>query len=186
MEPSDETLVLTCRSGDAAAWEMLVLRYKRLIYTIATRAGLDQEQASEVLQHVFTRLVENLDRIQQPGQVNAWLVTTARREALLLRRRERAVDLSTEEHRDRVEDIPDAAALPDDLLLRIEQQQKVRAALAALDPRCRMLLTLLFYRPDTPSYSEIAAALGMSEGSVGPIRARCLQKLRRLLDAIEP
>jgi RNA polymerase sigma factor (sigma-70 family) len=80
------------------------------------------------------------------------------------------------------EPLADNSFLPEALMLRLEEQNKVRAAMAALDERCRRLLALLFYRTDTPSYTEIAATLGMSEGSVGPTRARCLQKLHHLLD----
>ena len=64
----------------------------------------------------------------------------------------------------------------------MELQHEVRTAVAALDGRCRELLTLLFYREDPPPYSEIASALGLREGRGGPTRARCLEKLLRLLD----
>ena len=75
--------------------------------------------------------------------------------------------------------------MPGEELIRLEEQHKVRTAVAALDQRCRQLLTLLFYRPEPASYTEIAASLGTSEGSIGPTRARCLQKVRRLLDDSE-
>jgi len=78
--------------------------------------------------------------------------------------------------------LADDALLPDELILRLEAQNKVRTALATLDERCRRLLTLLFYRPDPAPYAEIAATLGIPEGSIGPFRARCLRKLRRILD----
>jgi DNA-directed RNA polymerase specialized sigma24 family protein len=68
------------------------------------------------------------------------------------------------------------------VLLRLEEQHTVRTAVAALDERCRCLLTLLFYHPTPPPYAEVAALMEMSEGSIGPTRARCLQKLRHLLD----
>lgn len=64
----------------------------------------------------------------------------------------------------------------------MEAQHLVLTALASLDERCRTLLTLLFYRPDRPPYAQIAAMLGTSEGSIGPARIRCLQKLRRILE----
>jgi RNA polymerase sigma factor (sigma-70 family) len=78
--------------------------------------------------------------------------------------------------------IPDDAPLPDEVLLKLEEQHRVRTALGGLEERCRKLLTMLFYRSETPSYSEIAVSLGISEGSIGPTRARCLQKMLRLLD----
>ena len=76
----------------------------------------------------------------------------------------------------------DLVPLPDELLLRLEEQNRVRTAVVSLEERCRRLLIILFYQPQTPPYTEIATTLGMSEGSIGPTRARCLQKLRRLLE----
>jgi len=181
MEPSDEALVLACRRGDAAAWETLIARYQRLVFSIPRRAGLDADLSAEVFQQVFTVLLEKLDQIEQPRYIGAWLATTARREAHRIRRRERTVTLDDREDKDG--DILDTALLPDEVLLRLEEQHKVRTAVAALDERCRKLLMLLFYRPDPLPYAQIATTIGMTEGSIGPTRARCLQKLYRLLDA---
>jgi RNA polymerase sigma factor (sigma-70 family) len=78
-------------------------------------------------------------------------------------------------------DLADESVLPDEALARLEEQHLVRAALTDLDGRCRTLLQMLFYAPESPPYSEIAAALGTSEGSIGPTRARCLKKLLGVL-----
>ncbi|MGH9942916.1 MAG: RNA polymerase sigma factor, partial [Pyrinomonadaceae bacterium] len=77
---------------------------------------------------------------------------------------------------------PDGSPLPDEKLLALEEQHLVQRALGELDERCRRLLTLLFYCDEPPPYAEIAAAVGIREGGVGPTRARCLQKLLRLLN----
>jgi RNA polymerase sigma factor (sigma-70 family) len=186
IDPSDETLLLACRRGDAAAWEKLVMRYQRLLYTIPRRAGLSEDLSADVFQSVFAKLLEHLDRIEQPARIRAWLVTTARREAWRAMRRERAVlSLARQddaEDKSDEEQVPDNAPLPEQVLLRLEEQHAVRAAVEALDERCRRLLKLLFYQPEPPTYTEIAFALDMPEGSIGPTRARCLQKLRRLLE----
>jgi RNA polymerase sigma factor (sigma-70 family) len=181
MNPSDESLISACRNGDAAAWEARVDRYQRLVFSIARHAGLDQEQSADVFQRVFARLVERLGQIEQTALIGAWLATTARQEAWRFSRRERMARVASLDSPDIVEPFADKALLPEALVLRLEEQHQVRAALGALDERCRRLLTLLFYRPDIAPYAEIAVALGMSEGSIGPTRARCLQKLRRLL-----
>jgi RNA polymerase sigma factor (sigma-70 family) len=182
MEPSDESLILACRNGDATAWEALVDRYQRLVYSIARHAGLDHEQSADVFQHVFARLVEYLGQIEQPAQIGAWLATTARHEAWRFSRRERMARVISLDLPESVEPFADKALLPEALILHLEEQHQVRTAVAALDVRCRNLLTLLFYRTDIAPYAEIAATLGISEGSIGPTRARCLQKLRRLLN----
>jgi RNA polymerase sigma factor (sigma-70 family) len=178
-------LIAACRQGEEAAWEALVQRYQRLIYSIPRRAGLGEDLAAEVFQQVFAKLVEHLDRIEQPARIQAWLVTLARRESLrLLRREPRPApvrDDADDEDAGR-EDPVDQAPLADETLARMEAQQRVHQAVLSLDERCRELLILLFYRAEPPSYAEVAAALGTSEGSIGPTRARCLQKLQRLLE----
>jgi RNA polymerase sigma factor (sigma-70 family) len=184
MEPSDEALIQACRRGDQAAWELLVERYQRLIYSIPRRAGLDEDLAADVFQRVFATLVQKLDKIEHPERIGAWLTTTARREVWRISRRERTVATLASADEELVDDIPDGALSPDELLVRLEDQHKVRVAVTTLNERCRRLLILLFYQAEPPAYTEIALMLGTSEGSIGPTRARCLQKLRRLLDAM--
>jgi RNA polymerase sigma factor (sigma-70 family) len=184
MELTDQQLILACRRGDEAAWEKIIQRYQRLIYTIPRRAGLDEDQAADIFQEVFTTLFEKLDVIEQPERLQAWLVTTARRKtwrAVTEARDQRlraGEEISEEEQ---LAMLPDDAPLPVDVLLQLEEQHQVRTAVAELDDKCRQLVTMLFYQAEPPSYSEIAAALGTPEGSIGPTRARCLNKLMKLL-----
>lgn len=187
--PSDTTLIDRCRQGDAQAWEMLVARYQRLVYSIPRRAGLDSEQAADVFQQVFVALFENLDRLEQPDRLVGWLSTTARRESWRISRQQRMLSTTSPigEARDApsvYDTLPDTALLPDEQIEQLEQQHTVRQAVLTLDERCRQLLTLLFYQADPPAYSDIATALQISVGSVGPIRARCLQKLRQRLERV--
>jgi RNA polymerase sigma factor (sigma-70 family) len=186
MEPSDEALVLACRRGDASAWEALVWRYQRLVYAIPRRAGLDQEQSADVCQRTFAVLVEKIDQLEQPARIGAWLATVAKRETWRISRREQTAGTTqylSPEGQLAEEALADAL-LPEEELVRLEEQHTVRLALAQLEERCRRLLTLLFYRSDAPPYAEVAAALGVSAGHIGPTRARCLQKLRHILDAV--
>jgi RNA polymerase sigma factor (sigma-70 family) len=183
MEPSDEALIQACRNGDELAWDQLVARYERLIFTIARHAGLEAEQADDVLQRVFLILLERLETITQPARLSAWLTATTRREAWRMRRRERMAGLHGDEIEEELAGLEDDGELPDDLVLRLEEQQDVLLAMEGLDERCRTLLTLLFLSPDSPSYAELAVTLGMREGAIGPTRARCLEKLRRLLES---
>jgi RNA polymerase sigma factor (sigma-70 family) len=185
MEQSDRELLLLCRRGEESAWEALINRYQKLIYTIPRRAGLDEDRAAEVFQEVFATLIEKIDEIEQPERLQAWLVTTARRKtwrSITRDKRLQGFNADDEDGEIELNSLPDTALLPDEVLLQLEEQQKVRTSLAALDERCRKLLTMLFYEPEPPSYTEIAAAIGTTEGSIGPTRARCLQKLLRLLE----
>jgi RNA polymerase sigma factor (sigma-70 family) len=186
MELTDKELLLACRNGDQTAWEALIKRYQRLMFTIPRRAGLDEDQAADVFQEVFATLFQKLDDIDQPERLHSWLVTTARRKTWRLISKERAnQNRSGDDENGASEEllkIPDNAALPDEVLLKLEEQHRVRTAVAALDDRCRKLLRMLFYEGEPPSYADIAISLGTSEGSIGPTRARCLEKMLRLLD----
>ena len=182
MRRTDKELLIACRNGDELSWEVLVDRYQRLIYTIPRRAGLDQDQASEVFQDVFLTLLEKIDDINDPDRLHAWLVTAARRKTWRLLAKERSLKGVDEEDENSLALIVDSNPLPDEALLRLEEQHRVRTAVAELDDRCQRLLTMLYYETEPPSYAEIAEAFGTSEGSIGPTRARCLKKLLRLLE----
>jgi RNA polymerase sigma factor (sigma-70 family) len=185
-DEDDAALVARCRRGEAAAWEALVHRYQRLVYAIVRRTGLDEHAAADVFQTVFARLVTHLPRIADPQRLQAWIVTTAKREALLaLRRGQRTVSMTRDDDADGEAaewDIADDAPLPEEALADLQQQNLVRHALDRMDARCRELLLMLFRDDgDKLPYEEVAQQLGLSVGSIGPTRARCLGKLRGLV-----
>lgn len=182
MEPGDGSLVRACRSGDQAAWELLVRRYQRLVHAIPLRAGLDENGAADVFQDVFAALVQRLDSIEDPDRLGSWIMTTTRRMTWRAVRGQREARTTETVLAEEAEQVPDSESLPEHVLGRLEEQHEVRTALASLDERCRRLLTLLFYAPgEPPPYSAVAAELNMAEGSIGPVRARCLERLLRLM-----
>ena len=184
---TDAALIARCKDGDGVAWETLVHRYQRLVYAIVRRIGLDEHGAADMFQTVFMRLMEHLPRLTQLDRLQAWIVTSAKREALLLRKRGlRNVSMtrSDDDDVDAAEwDIADDAALPEDALAELQAQNQVKNAMQRLDPRCRELLTLLYGEEDDKiAYDAVATRLAMPIGSIGPTRARCLGKLRKLVD----
>lgn len=184
MQPTDKELLIACRTGDESAWEALIDRYQRLIYAIPRRAGLSEDQAGEVFQDVFVTLLQKLNDINDPDRLHAWLVTAARRKTWRLMTKERSFKRGdTDDAEDaKLRELVDQQLPPDEALLQLEQQHRIRLALLALDERCRTLLTMLYYRNEPASYAEIAAAFGTTEGSIGPTRARCLKKLLKNLE----
>jgi RNA polymerase sigma factor (sigma-70 family) len=183
---TDAELVARCRVGQQSAWNTLVRRYERLVFTVPRRAGLSEEQAADVFQVVFSRLFEHLDKLADPSRVHAWLVTTAKRESLrVLELSRRVVDLATTGDRNDGTDPLDRFAstlpLPEELLVDLQQQHLLTRAVAQLDERSRRFVELLFLQDEPLPYAEIAARLGIAEGSIGPTRARCLDKLRAIL-----
>lgn len=190
---SDRQLIEACHAGGEWAWRQLVDRYQRLIYTVARRAGLSEHDAADVLQACFCALFDQLDALQQPDRLQAWLVTIARRETLgLLRAQRQRVSLTPPSLSDSddasgpdpLEQLVDQRLPPPDMLEALQTQDRLRRALALLDKRSRELLSALYLSDPPASFEEIAALLGMAPGSVGPTRLRCLEKLRRALETL--
>lgn len=185
--PDDAALVAGCLRGEARSWELLVRRYQRLVFAIVRRIGLDEHAAADVFQTVYSRLLAHLPRIADPSRVQAWIVTTTKREALLQRKHgERWISMTREGDADEAHDdagpewdLADESPQAEQALAALQQLNLVRLGLERLDPKCRNLIRLLFDDADaSPEYGEIAARLGMAVGSIGPTRARCLAKLR--------
>ncbi|MEZ5428885.1 MAG: sigma-70 family RNA polymerase sigma factor [Pyrinomonadaceae bacterium] len=183
MSETDQELIRACREGDQSAWETIVLKYQNLLYSIPHRAGLSRDLAADVLQEVFTTLFEKLDSLEKPEFLRAWLITTTRHKTIHLIKREtrgKPRSISDAENPAFFE-IPDRTPPADDIMIRIERENQIEIALTQIEERCRLLLTLLYFEDEQTSYAEIAERLGIPLGSIGPTRARCLEKLIRLL-----
>ncbi len=179
----DAELVRACRGGDEAAWNELVERYQRLIITIPRRAGLSEEQASDVFQEVFMTLFEKLDEIEQPDRIRSWMVTTAKFKTWGIVRGEKGhYTPETEEEMElEMANLKDASPLADEMLIEAEQQHLIRTALKKLEERCQKILSMIYLRDTAASYVEVAKEIGVGETSISPMRARCLQKLAKIL-----
>jgi len=174
--PSDARSVAAAARGDQAEWNRLVARHSSLLWAVARGHRLSRADAADVVQATWLRLVEHLAEIRNPDRIGAWLATTARREALATIRRGERCEPSED-----LDVVPDAHAPgPDAELLRGERRSAIATALRRLPARDLVLLRLLTLDP-MPSYEEIGAALAMPIGSIGPTRARALERLRREL-----
>jgi RNA polymerase sigma factor (sigma-70 family) len=181
-------LVTGAADGDAVAWQGLVDRFSGLIWSITRAYRLGYADAADVFQTTWLRLAEHIRRLDHPDRVGAWLATAARRECLqTMRSAGRAVPTDDP---GQLEGAPTLDSPTEEAILRAEQEQedaeRARAlwrAVSRLPARCRELLRVLMASPP-PSYVEVAAALGLPVGSIGPTRARCLRMLRKELVAI--
>jgi len=171
-------LLAQANAGDQAAWNALVVQHSPILWSVARAHRLDQADAADVVQTTWLRLVEHLGRIEDPDRLIGWLVTTTRRECLRTLRRSGRERLAGA---DSAFDLPDESAEPlDAQLLADERNAALWAAFRQLPERCQRLLRIAVAIPK--SYGEVSAALDMPVGSIGPTRARCLSRLRDLLD----
>jgi RNA polymerase sigma factor (sigma-70 family) len=174
-DPEVIAMVAAARDGDVEAWNRLVDRYAPLVWSVCKTYRLSRSDAEDVGQNVWLRLVEQLPRIRVPAAVAGWIMTTTRRECLRVLRvaqRVEPADLVAE----RADDAETGHDI-DEALIAYERRAALRAAFAQLSPRCQHMLSLLMQDPPVP-YGVISVRLGMPQGSVGPIRARCLDRLR--------
>ena len=182
----DVELVRACVRGEGQAWERLIRRHRRLVYSIPSSYRLGPDEADEVFQRVAVLLYQNLKTLRNERALPAWLIVTARRECqALLRQRGRWAPLEDARPDTLVEDPPDVAKALD----LIRQKHILELAFERLDPECCGLLTALYREEPRPSYREISRRLGRPVGALGPTRARCLSKLKgifRRLDGAAP
>jgi RNA polymerase sigma factor (sigma-70 family) len=170
-------LVARAAGDDQQAWDELIERYAPLVWAICTRYQLSSHDIEDVGQSVWLLLVEQLGKLREPAALPGWLATTTKRECL-------RVVTATRKSQQLGSTVDDALAADkraiDEEILVAERNAALRTACTELPPHGQRLLAMLFRDPPC-SYSEISATLGIPIGSVGPQRARCLERLRQSL-----
>jgi RNA polymerase sigma factor (sigma-70 family) len=176
-DPEVIALVRRAAAGDQAAWDQIVDRYAQLVWSICIRFGLSGEDIDDVGQSVWLLLVQGIGSLREPAALPGWLAKTTKNECLRVLRvanRHAHAGLPSE---DQMLVDPDAVVI-DEEILRAERDAALRSAFAELPPRCRELLSMLMRDPPS-RYEDISATLGIPMGTIGPVRARCLDRLRR-------
>jgi RNA polymerase sigma factor (sigma-70 family) len=171
---SNGDLLARCAAGDQSAWSEIVSRYERLIFAIPVREGLAPDDAADVTQDTFAALLRSISSVEDPERLGSWLMTVARRLTWHRRHIVRANRVIDAEERDET---------PHEGLV---QALWVYEAIRGLGEPCREMITSLFFDPAEPSYAEIALRMQLPIGSLGPMRSRCLERLRKILDAESP
>ena len=171
-------LVGDARRGDERAWDELVMRYAGLVWAVARAYRLSEADAADAAQATWLKLLEHLGNVNDPTALGAWLTTTTRRECLHILRKGARVDL-----REDPREVADSGPGVDAGLLTSEREANLWCAFSRLRPSDQALLRMLAADP-APSYEEIGGALDMPVGSIGPTRARALERLRREVDLL--
>jgi RNA polymerase sigma factor (sigma-70 family) len=168
------------RKGDQDAWARLVNRYAGLVNTVARRVGLSTFDAEDCAQNTWLALYRNRRVIRDPLRLPAWLILTTKRHAVRMLNRLYRQSSSLQHVEPETLGTP-----PDEELLHLERRDILQHAIEQLDERCQRLLHALFLSPDNPSYRKIAKTLRISPNALGPLRSRCLKRLRKILDEME-
>jgi RNA polymerase sigma factor (sigma-70 family) len=177
-DPYVVDLVARAAKGDEGAWFEIVDRYAPLVFSICVRYQLSGEDTKDVFGTVWLCLVEQLGKLRQPAALPGWLVTTTRRECLRVLKVSRRSELFGGEPDDSVLASEADPEMIEEGICKAERSVLLRAAIAELPEGYRRLMGLLFIDPPL-SYAEISRQLGIPQGSIGPMRARCMDRLRR-------
>ena len=171
-------LVAACLRGDQNAWETLVRSHAGLVYAVIRRCGFDGDEAADLFQEVWMAAWDGLGSIRDERALAGWLATIAARRAkrALLQRAQQPTRTTAD-----VPERPDPDPLPDEVVIDRERGSAIRAAVEALSERDRRIVQYFFYDATAPSYSEIAARLGVAPDTIGSLRTRCLRRLREAL-----
>jgi RNA polymerase sigma factor (sigma-70 family) len=174
----DQILVQECLRGNESAWSALIDKYKNLIFSIPIKRGLSRDNAADIFQSVCLLLLSELPHLREPRALTAWIIQTTFHKCVRYSKEiQRYVELDSQQE----PATSISGEMPDELLIELEREQMVREAVAVLSSECKRLIDALFYHAPPASYDSVATALDMPKGSIGPIRMRCLDRVRRLL-----
>ena len=175
---TDTRLVRECLKGDEDAWSALIEKYKRLIYSIPVKYGFNSDDANDIFQAVCLELLSELPKLRKPKALPKWLIQVASHKCFHRRRQQQRTEVP-----DEVEQLPEETvpSQTEGIFREAEEEQTLRDALSALAPRCRQLVEMLFFEEPARPYKDVAASLGIATGSIGFIRQRCLERLRKQL-----
>jgi RNA polymerase sigma factor (sigma-70 family) len=175
---TDARLVRECVNGDEEAWAALIDKYKKLIFSIPVKYGFSSDDANDIFQSVCLDLLAELPKLRKPKALPKWLMQVTSHKCFHRKRQQQRTETPGD-----VELPPEQTVSPqiEAILREADEEQKLRDALMAIAPRCRQLVEMLFFEEPARPYKEVAAGLGISEGSIGFIRQRCLERLRKQL-----
>ncbi|MBB5854568.1 sigma-70 family RNA polymerase sigma factor [Amycolatopsis umgeniensis] len=133
---------------------------------------LSEADAKDICQDAWLELLRAPAALRDEAKLRAWLTTTARR---------RALRMITRNRRETRRPLPEPETTPEADVVRAARDSALWAAVDRLPDSHRRLMWLLAHRPEL-SYAQLAGELGISPASVGRVRRRCLDRLKRALE----
>lgn len=177
----DARLVRECNAGSEEAWCALLFKYKNLIFSIPVKYGFSADDSTDIFQAVCLDILSELPKLRKVKALPKWIMQLTAHKCFHRKQQQQRTEVLDPAAKEFEKSIPSRAM---EILREAEDEQNIRQAMAQLPPRCRELVRMLFYDEPVRPYQEIAASLGIAVGSIGFIRQRCLQRLRKhLLEA---
>jgi RNA polymerase sigma factor (sigma-70 family) len=174
----DARLVSECIGGSEEAWRALIFKYKNLIFSIPVKYGFSTDDSTDIFQAVCLDLLSELPKLRKVKALPKWIMQITAHKCFHRKQQQQRTEVMDPAAKEFEKSTPSRAQ---EILQEAEDEQRLRQAMAELPTRCRELVHMLFYDEPVRPYQEIAATLGIAVGSIGFIRQRCLERLRKRL-----
>ena len=189
----DAALVKLCRQGDSAAMERLIIKYQNRIYNVILKICADRDDAAELTQETFVKVIENIKRFEGRSSFYTWAFRIAVNLTLNYCRRNakvalKSLDAEEEQYNSRTRQVlreflsDDSSPDPEAMAQSKELYEIAVKALMKLDDAQRAVVVLRDI--EGMSYARIAEVLDVELGTVRSRLSRARGKLRRILEVI--
>ena len=171
-------------SGDPAEWKRFLEASQGIIHAAGYKIGLRGEERDDLSQITYVICFQSIAKLRDPSSLGSWVYRIAYRQGLKIIRN-RSPQTESEEQNDwLLQSFASTDPSEEEVLERNEEALQLRKVVVALGDPCRKLLQKLYFEEVSPAYEDVSRSLGMPIGSIGPTRARCLDRARSKLKPV--
>ncbi|WP_099224624.1 RNA polymerase sigma factor [Listeria costaricensis] len=176
---SDEQLIQKINNGQHELFEILIERYQKQVFSLAFKSVHHEKDAEDLAQEIFLQVYRSLGSFQQQAKFSTWLYRLSMNKCLdCLRKNGRRLEILSPE----LSEESPAAASPEEIILRNEEQQLAHEYRNHLPEKYRIVIDYYYFQ--NWRYQEIAAELGLSVKTIESrlYRAKQMMRHKRLGD----
>jgi RNA polymerase sigma factor (sigma-70 family) len=172
-------LIEQCIQGNEGAWHTLIDLVAPTVFSLCRKSRLSRDESFDIFGQVSLQLINSIEKLKSPEKIMSFVATITRRQIYTFYQHL---------HMDQVlEDsgidpgVGSAPESPEERYDMLHLRTVLLEAISVLSDRDNKLIHMLFLDPREPTYEEISKTLSMPVASIGPTRAKALNKLNRLL-----
>jgi RNA polymerase sigma-70 factor, ECF subfamily len=179
--PADSDLISRAAGGDPSAFQALVERHRSMVYRVAYQFAGNHHDAEDIAQEVFIKVYRSLDRFRQDSQLSSWMYRIVMNACIDHRRRHSPAGAAPfgEEAEQKMLNTPESRPDPEDHAYAEELGEVLETEIGRLPKGQRIVFVMRHHQG--MKLCEIAAALGLAEGTVKRQLHAAVHRLRQAL-----